>query len=134
MIFGEIAKLEIRKLTKATLMSFILMDEEDAIVVKQFLGREKDYEFAQTLKDGMFLEVSGNAQFDNFSKEVVIFANTLKVYEKTTKDLRQDKAKEKRVEFHVHTKMSNMDAINDAEEFIKQASLWGHKAIGYYRS
>lgn len=37
----------------------------------------------------------------------------------------------KRIEFHIHTKMSNLDGIISAQEYLKKAQEWGHKAIAF---
>ncbi|KMQ98345.1 dna polymerase iii subunit alpha [Lasius niger] len=42
-----------------------------------------------------------------------------------------DNIAEKRIEFHVHTKMSAMDGVSDASEYIKTVAQWGHKALAF---
>ena len=48
---------------------------------------------------------------------------------KISKIARKDKAEQKRVELHVHTQMSSMDAVIPPSDLVKQANKWGHKAI-----
>lgn len=42
---------------------------------------------------------------------------------------RMDNAKQKRVELHTHSKMSDMDGVCSAAVLVKQAFVWGHMAI-----
>ncbi|MFU8792842.1 MAG: PolC-type DNA polymerase III [Acholeplasmataceae bacterium] len=131
LVEGQISKIDVRKLTNTSLLTFVLGDEEDAIYVKRFLRREKDFQIVDQLKEGDLVQVEGNANFDTFIKDVVLFANQIYFVEKPKKLERLDKAKEKRIEFHVHTKMSNMDAVTDVKSYIDQAIKWGHKAIAF---
>ena len=45
------------------------------------------------------------------------------------KPVRMDNAPEKRVELHLHTSMSSMDALTQTGKVIAQAAAWGHRAI-----
>ena len=82
------------------------------------------------LKKGNWVRVSGRIQFDSFSKELSMMVNAANVIDAKTEP-RKDLAPEgeKRVELHVHTKMSAMDGVTDIADYIKQAAQWGHKAI-----
>ena len=56
-------------------------------------------------------------------------ANTIIESEGIKKVVRQDNAEVKRVELHMHTKMSQMDAMTSATDLIKRAMNWGMKSI-----
>ena len=43
--------------------------------------------------------------------------------------IRQDVAKKKRVELHLHTTMSQMDALIVPEDALRRAKYWGHPAV-----
>lgn len=64
---------------------------------------------------------------DSFSNEITIMVNNICKGKKPAE--RMDNAQEKRVELHLHTQMSAMDAVTSATDLIKQAIKWGHKAI-----
>ncbi|HAX73639.1 MAG TPA: PolC-type DNA polymerase III, partial [Firmicutes bacterium] len=106
-------------------------DYTDSIYVKMFARTpEAKKAFPKILGKGNWVKVSGKIQFDTFAKELVLMANSVNIISAKTEP-RQDLAPEgeKRVELHVHSKMSAMDAVTDISEYVKQAAKWGHKAI-----
>ena len=76
----------------------------------------------------MWLKARGSIQNDTFVRDLVMIANDINEIKGPT---RQDKAPEgeKRVEFHLHTPMSQMDAVTSVSKLVAQAKKWGHKAI-----
>src|SRR5699024_3628376 len=66
---------------------------------------------------------------DNFAKEITIIANTVIEGEPLKKTVRMDNSEVKRVELHMHTQMSQMDAVTPVKDLIKRAMKWGMKSI-----
>ena len=78
------------------------------------------------LKKGMSILVRGEAQFDNFDKDVNVMTRAISV---VAVPKVVDKAEKKRVELHLHTNMSAMDAVSSAGDLVKRAYEWGMPAI-----
>src|SRR5690606_41537459 len=99
LIEGEVFKHEFRELKNTNLLTISIFDQDDAITVKRFVKAPKDIQLAKEIKVGDVVQVSGDAQYDTFQKEVVIFARAFYQIERPKKQERTDKAKEKRIEF-----------------------------------
>ena len=83
-----------------------------------------------SLKKGTgYIKMFGNLEEDSYeNSEMVLRPKTLNAA--NPPKVREDTAEEKRVELHLHTNMSMMDAITPVETYVKRAKYWGHKAIG----
>ena len=111
----------------AHIVTFSITDDKNAINCKIFTDDNAAFELLEgRLKKGTALRVRGQAQNDKYARELLINVRDVNVIDWET---RKDEAEEKRVELHLHTKMSTMDAMTDAEVLVKQAIKWGHKAI-----
>ena len=88
--------------------------------------KDDQMEIVSKLKKGCTILVKGEAQYDKWLKDTTIKPRDIMMVKKKKK---VDKAEEKRVELHVHTNMSAMDGITPAEQLVKTAFEWGHKAI-----
>ncbi len=107
-------------------VTIYITDDTGSFVVK-FMDKAENFdEYADKLKIGHSVLVTGDVMYDKYESDNVLQASAVA-------SVRRRKAidpyPEKRVELHLHTKMSTMDATNDIEEFVKRASEWGHKAI-----
>ena len=120
---GKITKQEYRALRGGShLYTFILSDDEDSIYVKKFVKDSEEKKYMDEIKLGMIAKIKGNATFDNFSGEVSL---TAIVFERTNyvmpEDDRLDLEPQKRIELHLHTKMSTLDGITAIKDYVSTA-------------
>ena len=90
-------------------------------------GSPDEIEWYKSLKEGKAIAVSGKIDRDRFDDELFIRPRAIA---KINTVKRKDEAPEKRVELHLHTNMSTMDAIIRPDELLETAERWGHTAIG----
>ena len=84
-------------------------------------------DFMETLKNESWARVRGYVQRDSYRKNLTIDVRSLELIDGP--ELRTDDEKEKRVELHLHTKMSAMDGVTSTEDYFKLAKNMGHKAL-----
>ena len=136
---GEVSGFDMRdtKNGKTKIVSFLMSDRLGSVNCKLFLGGRRGGDDAKSvqaqadaltaaLKDGKWITARGSYRYDDFKREMVLMVNDIMEAEKP---VRMDTASEKRVELHLHTTFSTMDACASATDLIKQAAAWGHKAI-----
>ena len=122
---GKVFKAETRSLKSGKTMSlFMITDFTSSLTVKIFPRNTQDP--APGIKEGLWLRVRGKIRYDEFQKEPVMIAQSIQVI---SPRLPRDEAEEKRVELHLHTKMSAMDSVVELEEAVKLAASWGHTAL-----
>ena len=131
-IVGEIVNVpdptELKKSGKF-LFSFDVYDGTSTITCKIFVLPEKKKRVSSKIKVGNGVKLGGRAAFDNFAKEITIIASTVIEGEPIKKTTRMDNSEVKRVELHMHTQMSQMDAVTPVKDLIKRAMKWGMKSI-----
>ena len=127
---GEVIRTDARVLkSEKWLIMFDLFDGTSTITCKCFVDPEKAEKTFARIKGAKGLKVVGNAQFDPYAKELGVMANIVLETEGRKKLIRMDTAEEKRVELHMHTQMSQMDAVTPATDLINRAIKWGMKSI-----
>lgn len=126
-ICGDIFKKEIIETkTGRKIVTFFITDYTSSIVVKFFPRPKEADKIIDEIKEGLYCKVRGEAINDPYAKEVVIMAKDIV---KSSKIEKMDTAEEKRVELHLHTQMSAMDAVTSTSDLVKRAAKWGHQAI-----
>ena len=127
---GEVIYSEDRTLKSGkTLFSFDLYDGTSTITCKAFLEKDRAKKTMKRITGAKGVKISGTASMDTFSNELTVMVNTIIETEGLKKEIRQDNSEVKRVELHMHTQMSQMDAMTSATDLIKRAMKWGMKSI-----
>ena len=126
---GKVFAIEHKELTKrnAWVVKFDMTDNTNFIRVTRFLEAKEAKPILDNVQLGSVLRVQGKLIEDRFENDMVLkpYAMMPGVLPK-----RKDTSPNgKRVELHLHTTMSNMDALTDTAAAVKQAAAWGHKAI-----
>ncbi|MGV2874353.1 PolC-type DNA polymerase III [Macrococcus capreoli] len=127
-IEGVIFDIEIKALKSGRhIVQLKITDYTDSLILKMFTRKGKnDLDHLSSLKVGDWVRAQGRIEQDTFIRDLVMMISDI---EKIKKAEKQDKSENKRVEFHLHTAMSQMDGITHIGRYVEQAAKWGHKAI-----
>lgn len=131
-ISGEILSgtMEERELKSGKfLLSFNVYDGTSTISCKVFVKPEEKKKIVKRLNSAKGVKLEGKSGISNYTHEMEILANTIVETEGIKRKMRQDLAEVKRVELHMHTQMSQMDAISSATDLINRAMKWGWKSV-----
>ena len=132
---GDVFCLEHRELKKrgAWVVAFDMTDYTGSIRVNKFFPGDEGKPLVDGLEKGQHLQVQGRLNMDRFYGDMVLEPMAVMVVPKAMK---ADTATEKRVELHLHTNMSAMDALTPVgpklgpdKNVVKRAEAWGHPAI-----
>ena len=148
-IQGDVFMLETKELKggETVLVTFAVTDYTSSVLCKIFLRyrprfakknegeeaapitdeeRKKVQDKVDRIRDGMNVKIRGDCRYDTFAHELSVDVRDMIEMEKV---VREDTAEEKRVELHMHTNMSTMDALTPAGELVARAIKWGHPAV-----
>ena len=126
-VWGDIFGLEWKE-TKSgdkNIITFDITDYTGSITVKVF-NNKNECKVLENLKKGSAIICAGDVEFDKYAGEIVLNARSISTVDKIKVG---DNAPKKRVELHLHTNMSQMDAVTDAGTLVKRAAQFGHPAI-----
>ena len=107
-------------------LNFNITDERGSVAVRKAMDEKEAKVLGGAVSDGMWLRIQGKVELTYDGRDIVLRPVNIM---KAAHPGRQDNAPEKRVELHLHTQMSSMDALTDVGKVVKQAAAWGHPAI-----
>jgi len=127
---GTIFKIEdkIIKKNNHTFRTIEYSDGSDSISSTLFEGKRMTLDEVKKYNPGVKIRVMGKPDYDQYAHgALVLKIDTIEVIEPDPQ--RQDTYPRKRVELHLHTKMSSFDGLASITDYAKTAKRWGHKAI-----
>ncbi len=106
---------------------YSLTDGTNSINAKLILDQnDKNLEKWENIKAGLYVAIRGDVQMDKYERDYIIMPYDILSFEIESK---KDEAEEKRVELHLHTKLSAMDALVAPDEAVRYAYNLGHRAV-----
>lgn len=128
-VSGRVFAVDCRTIQRlgASVLQFDMTDGTGSVRVSKYIPKEEDQSITGKITTGMYLTVSGAMKFNSYSKEVELEPRHIQTAPKP--EPRRDNATQKRVELHLHTQMSMMDALTDPAAAVKRAAFWGMPAI-----
>ena len=128
-IEGRVFNIDHKDLKKrnAWVVKFDVTDNTNSVRISKFMEATEAKPILENVKMGSVLKIQGKLMEDRFENEMVLRPYAM---QPGSMPKRKDLAEGmKRVELHLHTSMSNMDALTNTDAAIKQAAAWGHRAI-----
>lgn len=126
-VWGDVFDIE-KKVTKSgdkNIFTIDITDYTGSTTAKVF-NSIKESAVIDNIKKGDTIVVQGDVEYDKYAGELVVNARSIGTAQKVKV---VDNAEEKRVELHMHTNMSQMDAVTSAGDLVNRAYQWGHKAV-----
>ena len=126
---GKVFAVEHKELKKrnAWVVNFDMTDNTGSVRINRFMEANEAKPILEQVADGKVFRVQGRLMINQFDNEMILKPMAMMP---GSMPKRKDTAEgEKRVELHLHTSMSNMDALTSTKAAIKQAAAWGHRAI-----
>lgn len=126
-VWGDVFDIE-KKVTKSGDKNIFTMDITDytGSTTAKVFNSIKESAVIDNIKKGDTIVVQGDVEYDKYAGELVVNARSIGTAQKVKV---VDNAEKKRVELHMHTNMSQMDAVTSAGDLVNRAYQWGHKAV-----
>ena len=132
---GDVFAMDHKELKKrgAWVVNFDMTDYTGSVRINKFFPGDEAKPIVEGVKKNMHLLVQGRLNIDRFTGDMVLEPYAIM---EGSKPQKTDDAPEKRVELHLHTTMSAMDALTQVspklgpeKNVVRRAEAWGHRAI-----
>ncbi len=125
---GDVFAVSSRQLQKrgGAVLAFDMTDRSNSIRVTKYLRADDDQSILKRISNGDHLTVQGEISYSKFDDDMVLDPRNIV---RSNRQVRPDNAPVKRVELHLHTNMSALDALTDPKAVVERAAYWGMPAV-----
>ena len=125
---GDVVDVSSRLLQKSggAVLGFDITDKTSSIKVSRFIRSDDDKSVVDKINIGDHIIVQGEVMYSKYDDDMVLDPRNIV---KGKRYIRPDNAEEKRVELHMHTRFSALDALTDPAKVVERAAYWGMPAI-----
>jgi len=126
---GKVFKVETKGIPSGSVLAMIHLSDNSYSVTAKFFFDKSDVAFVEKYFEkakNLHLKIYGEALQDKYTRELTIMARSIASYKP---EKRKDDAEVKRVELHLHTSLSALDAVTNPSALIKRVNEWGHRAV-----
>lgn len=116
---------------KRSIITGHIVDDNNSLAIKYFTRPSEDgQKLLKVLKSVGKVQVKGNVMYDEkFVKDYVLNLHSVRPVEEDASMKRVDNREDTRVELHLHTKMSEKNALVAVKDIVNRVKDWGHSAV-----
>ncbi len=126
---GEVLNVETKELRNGekVVVTVDITDYTGSVRGKIFVKKDIFSEFMEEINSTKRIVIQGDYSMDSFAHEYVVLCRS--IMKSNVKVVEEDKAPVKRVELHLHTRLSEMDSVVNPSELIKLMKAYGHDTV-----
>ena len=125
---GDVVAVTSKRLQKrgSAVLCFDITDRSNSVRISRFIRSDDDQSIIDKVNPGDHVVVQGEIIYSKYDDDMVLDPRNIM---KGRQYIRPDNSPEKRVELHMHTRFSALDALTDPAAIVKRAAYWGMPAI-----
>ena len=117
--------------TGKSIVNGSIVDDTNSMKFIKFTNSPEEGDtLLKQLKKLQKVRVQGSVNFDDrFDKDYILSIRSIEAIEEDNTNERTEDRPDSRVELHLHTKMSDKDALVSIKDLFKTVKKWGHPAV-----
>lgn len=110
-----------------SLVTLLITDKTTSAMLKFFVKNDYWEKIKREIRTGFYIEAMGETEWSQYDHCLGVMVKTIQV--KPMPKREDNYHGKKRVELHAHTKMSDMDGLNEISTLVGTSARWGHPAV-----